>query len=66
MRRKETGRSRQQLAVLALFATLLLNFPMLSVLPSAADFPAAGWLYLFAVWAGVIALAALNEHGDRP
>ncbi|WP_371322664.1 hypothetical protein VX159_09575 [Dechloromonas sp. ZY10] len=65
MRRKEGARAAQRLAVLAMFAGVLLNFPMLSVLPPVAESAGAGWFYLFAVWAGVIALAALSGRRGR-
>lgn len=65
MRRKEEERAGQRLAVLAGFAGVLLNFPLLSALPAVHDAPAAAWLYLFAVWAGVIGLAAWSGRKDR-
>ncbi len=65
MRRKEGARAVQRLAVLTGFASILLNFPMLSVLPPVHESPAAGWGYLFVVWAGVIALAALSGRKGR-
>lgn len=55
----------QRLAALALFGVLLLTFPMLS-LPVGEWFglPAL-FVYVFAVWAGLIAVAAvLVERGD--
>lgn len=62
MRRKEEARTGQRLAALTVLALVLFNFPMLGTLPSAQASPAAAWAYLFALWAGVIALAAFILH----
>lgn len=55
---KRASPVRQRLAALSLLGVLLLTYPLLS-LPSGnlADIPAT-YLYLFGVWAGLIALAA--------
>jgi len=49
---------RQRLAMLGLFGLPLLTFPLLG-LPAGDWFGLpAGYVYLFGVWAGLIALAA--------
>ena len=55
---KMASPGRQRLAAISLLGLPLLTYPMLS-LPtgSIADIPAA-FIYLFGVWAGLIALAA--------
>ncbi|WP_153130940.1 hypothetical protein [Dechloromonas hortensis] len=55
---KRASLSRQRLAALGLLGLPLLTYPLLG-LPSGswAGIP-AGYLYLFGVWAGLIALAA--------
>lgn len=55
---KRASPTRQRLAALGLFGVPLLTYPLLS-LPTGdwGGMPAA-YLYLFGVWAGLIALAA--------
>jgi len=60
---KRASISRQRLAALGLLGLPLLTFPLLG-LPSGdwAGIP-AGYLYLFGVWLGLVALAALVAEG---
>lgn len=53
---------RQRLVALALLGLILLNPPMLNT--QIGDSALAAYLYLFGVWAGLIALAAwIAESG---
>ncbi|MFV0372247.1 MAG: hypothetical protein ACK5JI_11520 [Azonexus sp.] len=63
---RRSSPTRQRLTALGLFSAVLLTYPLLGL----AQGSLAGWpavvLYLFGVWAGVIALAALiAEHRGR-
>jgi len=50
---------RQRFAALALLGIPLLTYPILSLPSGSLGGLPAGYLYLFGVWAGLIALAAL-------
>lgn len=50
--------TRQQLAALALFGGLLLSYPLLALPDGNIGGVPIVFLYLFGVWAGLIALAA--------
>lgn len=54
---------RQRLVALALLGLVLLNPPMLNT--QAGDSGLAAYLYLFGVWAGLIALAAWIAEGRK-
>ena len=49
---------RQRLAALALLGVPLLTYPLLSLPGGSLLGMPAGYLYIFGVWAGLIALAA--------
>ena len=67
------ARFGERLVALALFGALLLNYPLLSLVAgggSVFGLPEL-YVYLFAVWAGIIAITAWlvgragQAHGDR-
>ncbi|MBP5986941.1 MAG: hypothetical protein KA538_07125 [Azonexus sp.] len=55
---KRTNPIRQRLAALGLFGVPLLTYPLLSLPGGELGGIPATYLYLFGVWAGLIALAA--------
>lgn len=60
---KRGSPTRQRLAAIGLLGVPLLTYPMLSVpVGMLADLP-AGYLYIFGVWAGVIAIACRVAEG---
>ncbi len=61
------GRRAQRLIALAILATLLLNYPLLSIfnsLHTVAGIPLL-YAYLFVAWGGLIALLALIAERGR-
>jgi hypothetical protein len=60
---KRSSPTRQRLAALALFGIPLLTYPLLSLPGGSLGGIPAGYLYLFGVWAGLIALAAWIAEG---
>ena len=63
---KRASRSRQRLAALGLLGLLLFSYPLLGLPQGSWGGLPAGYIYLFGLWAGLIALAALvAERGGR-
>ena len=66
---KRTGRTRERLVGSALAGSVALNFPLLELVSGAGEplgIPSL-FLYLFLVWAGLVALVALIiGKDDRP
>ncbi len=63
---KRSSPTRQRLAAIALLGLPLLTFPMLGLVGGWLAGVPGGFLYLFGVWAVLIALAALvAERGRR-
>lgn len=60
---KRASPTRQRLAALGLFGIPLLTYPLLSLPNGNLWGIPAGYLYLFGVWAGLIALAAWVAEG---
>lgn len=56
--RAGTSPVRQRFAALGLLGLSLLTYPLLSLPSGSLGGVPAGYLYLFGVWAGLIALAA--------
>ena len=63
---KQASPTRQRLTALGLLGIPLLTYPLLSLPTGELLGLPASYLYLFGVWAGLIALAAwVTEHQDK-
>ncbi|MBS1159338.1 MAG: hypothetical protein H6R15_1757 [Proteobacteria bacterium] len=60
---KRASISRQRLAALGLLGVPLLTYPLLGLPSGSWGGLPAGYVYLFGVWVGLIALAAVVAEG---